>query len=190
VISGQVLSNRLDGLLTPEELWMIKLKNNTAGFTMVELLIVVIIVAILAAVGIPLMRGNIERARLSEANAGLGTVRGALRAEIVEFGGIPTTAAMNTPDKMRTRLSFRLGDLTGRYFEDNDYTYTGTPGDPTATPPTLDTYCITVIGDTAVGETGASAAKGDQVNGLHRSMNQNGTIYDDTVCTDATKEIN
>ncbi len=169
---------------------MNKLRNSTAGFTLVELLIVVIIVAVLAAVGIPLMRGNVERAKLSEADAGLGTIRGALRVKTAELGKVPLTADMNTPDKMRAQLNLKLGDLTGRYFEDNDYTYTGTQGDPTATPPTLDAYCITVAGDTTVGETGASAIKGDQVNGLHHSMNQDGTIYDATACTDATKIIN
>ena len=169
---------------------MSRFKNNAAGFTLVELLIVVIIVAVLAAVGIPLMRGNVERAKLSEADAGLGMFRGAIRAKIAEGGTIPATTDMNTITKIRSQLNFKIGDLTGRYFEDNDYSYTGTPGDPTADPPTVDTYCITVAGDTAAGETGASAAKGDQADGLAHSMNQDGTIYAATACTDATKIIN
>jgi prepilin-type N-terminal cleavage/methylation domain-containing protein len=169
---------------------MNKLKNNAAGFTLVELLIVVIIVAVLAAVGVPLMRGNVERAKLSEADAGLGAIRGALRAKTAEIGTVPATADMNTITKIRSQLNFKIGDLTGRYFEDNDYSYTGTPGDPTATPPTVDTYCITVTGDTAAGETGASASKGDQVNTLAHSMNHDGAIYAATACTDSTKIIN
>jgi hypothetical protein len=97
---------------------------------------------------------------------------------------------MNTITKIRSQLNFKPGDLTGRYFEDNDYSYTGTPGDPTATPPTLDTYCITVTGDTAAGETGASAVKGDQVNNLSHSLDQDGNFYAATACTDSTKIIN
>ena len=54
---------------------MIRIRNAQAGFTLVELLIVIIIVGILASVAIPLYRGATESAYASEADAALGTIR-------------------------------------------------------------------------------------------------------------------
>jgi prepilin-type N-terminal cleavage/methylation domain-containing protein len=59
-------------------------KSRKGGFTLVELMIVAIIVAVLAAVAIPLMSGSKKRAMATEAEAGLGTVRSALRAMYAE----------------------------------------------------------------------------------------------------------
>ena len=50
-----------------------KSSRHHAGFTLVELLIVVIIVGILASVAIPLYRGATERAYLTEADTALGS---------------------------------------------------------------------------------------------------------------------
>ena len=58
---------------------MIKIRNAQAGFTLVELLIVVIVVGILASVAIPLYHGATESAYASEADAALGTIRSTLR---------------------------------------------------------------------------------------------------------------
>ncbi len=62
------------------------LRRNQKGFTLVELMIVVIIVGILAAVAIPMYQGATERAKASEAVAALGTIRGALRVYFAEHG--------------------------------------------------------------------------------------------------------
>jgi len=48
---------------------------NRKGFTLVEVLIVVIIIGILAAIGIPQFAASIEKAKGGEARAGLGNIQ-------------------------------------------------------------------------------------------------------------------
>ncbi len=80
------------------------------GFTLIELMVVIFIVGILAAVAIPLMRGRIDAAKWSEGRAIMGTVATGLRAHVVEegsnFAPVPTLA----------ELGFAANDLDGTYF--------------------------------------------------------------------------
>ena len=144
------------------------LRNAQSGFTLIELLVVVIIVAVLAVVGIPLMQGNVERARLTEADAALGTVRTAMRAEQAENAGFPVIAGGTTA--VAAAIGINAGDLTGRFFEDDDFTFNGAT--------TTTTYCASVTGDTT-----GTAPRGNQVNGLTRSLNQTGNIFTSADCT-------
>ena len=61
------------------------MKNNKA-FTMVELMVVVLIVGILAAVAVPMMTGRIDSSKWSEAKAAMGTIASALRSYAAEKG--------------------------------------------------------------------------------------------------------
>jgi type IV pilus assembly protein PilA len=106
------------------------------GFTLVELMVVAIIVAILAAVAIPLMTGNKNRAMATEAQAGLGTVRTALQVYRAEFGGYPAVGAVNVTN---AGLSVKSGDLDGKYFRTAQYAFS------TAT---ASNYTLTVTGYT------------------------------------------
>ena len=69
-------------------MWLMKIfsKGNKkrAGFTLVELMIVVIVVGILAAAAIPIYSRVMDRARASEGKALLGTVRTHYLAETAE----------------------------------------------------------------------------------------------------------
>ena len=63
---------------------MRKLLHSKKGFTLVELMVVVIIVGILAAVAVPLYRSNLKRAMSSEGIALVGSVRTAERVYYAE----------------------------------------------------------------------------------------------------------
>ncbi|MBL7214938.1 MAG: type II secretion system protein [Phycisphaerae bacterium] len=87
------------------------------GFTLIELMVVILIVGILAAASIPLMRGRIDSAKWAEANAIAGTIQSAGRVYFAEYGTIATTTTM-------TELGFNSGDLTGTYFVAGDFSIT------------------------------------------------------------------
>ena len=52
-----------------------RLHRKKQGFTLIEILIVIVIIAILAAVGLPIYQGNIKRAMLSAAMQDLGSMK-------------------------------------------------------------------------------------------------------------------
>jgi type IV pilus assembly protein PilA len=60
------------------------------GFTLIELIIVVIIIGILAAIAAPMMSANVERAKRSEAIAAMGAIRTAIRLYYAEQTKWPT----------------------------------------------------------------------------------------------------
>ncbi len=91
------------------------------GFTLIELMVVILIVAILAAVAIPIMRGRIDAAKWSEGKAIMGTIATGIRAyvaeknkDIPEVLGIPTIGD----------LGFLPGDLSGTYFDSGLFSWT------------------------------------------------------------------
>lgn len=91
------------------------------GFTLVELMVVILIVAILAAIAIPIMRGRIDAAKWSEGKAMMGTIATAIRAYVAEKGiDMP-----NFDDVDQLALGFLDADLTGSYFDQTNFTWTG-----------------------------------------------------------------
>ena len=94
------------------------------GFTLIELMVVVLIVAVLAAILAPMMMARLEAARWAEGKAGCGTLATAIRATFAEYGesGImPNTGAENY---------LRPSDLRGKYFSIGDYTVVVNVPDP------------------------------------------------------------
>ena len=95
------------------------------GFTLVELLVVIIIVGILAAVSIPMMSGNLKRAYATEAVAALGAIRNQLRlvyAETRDYTDHPLRTAPITPGPVVGNVpGFETGDLEGTLYNDASY---------------------------------------------------------------------
>jgi len=64
-----------------------KSRRGKAGFTLIELMIVVIIVGVLAAAAVPIYTSYVKRAYVTEAEASLGAIRTAQIAYKAETGG-------------------------------------------------------------------------------------------------------
>jgi prepilin-type N-terminal cleavage/methylation domain-containing protein len=105
------------------------------GFTLIELMVVIFIVGILAAVAIPIMRGRIDSAKWSEGKAGAGSIRTAARAYQAEKGPAYTYTGTTLLE-----LGFAVGDLNGKYFLDGCYAIVFTA----VAAPNYDTYVVTV----------------------------------------------
>jgi prepilin-type N-terminal cleavage/methylation domain-containing protein len=131
------------------------------GFTLVELMVVILIVGILAAVAIPLMQGRIDKAKWSEANATAGTIRTAIRAYAAETSiataqtlvgsnlGVVATQAL---------LGFSATDCEGTYFEAGCYTITA----------------VSATGIATITVNAATSTKADKPTGIY-VLNANGT---------------
>ncbi len=147
---------------------MIRTRNAQAGFTLVELLIVVIIVAILASVAIPLYRGVTESAYAREADGALGTIRSTMRtvqsqSTAGDFSAISTkyTADLTLKITDVSELNLDATDLLGNFFDGHSYRMTTL---------TAATYLIKAIGDSSRSGKAASVA------GIIRTIDQNGTL--------------
>lgn len=94
------------------------------GFTLVELMVVAVIVAVLASVAVPLMGGGKKKAMVSEADASLGAVRACLRAMYAETRSYSRDAngdTLEAGDALTSVPGVSVGDLEGKYFKESDY---------------------------------------------------------------------
>jgi len=92
------------------------------GYSLVELLVVIVIVSMLASIAIPLMRGRVDSARWSEGKARAGMIATAIRAWIAGYNmpGSWTDAPGNL-DAME--LGFGANDFNGTYFNRDNFTW-------------------------------------------------------------------
>ena len=113
------------------------------GFTLIELMVVILIVSILAGVAVPIMRGRIDSARWSEGKAAMGTIAVALRVYANEQGSSGTYGA-NLPTL--ATLGFNAGDLHGTYFTIANYSVSASAYNAANDPPLTFTVRATNTG--------------------------------------------
>ena len=78
--------------------------KNNKGFTLLEIIIVVIIIGVLASLALPRFFSIVEFSRAQEALSGLATVRGGLERYYVSKGktyNLATTANIDTGDPLK-----------------------------------------------------------------------------------------
>jgi type IV pilus assembly protein PilA len=109
------------------------------GFTLVELMVVILIVAILAAVAIPILRGRIDAAKWAEGKSMMGSIATGICTWCAEKGEGYATA----PGGL-VGIGFTSGDLSGTYFSDSDFSFTVTL--PVAVPPVFAVTCTPATG--------------------------------------------
>lgn len=99
------------------------------GFTIVELLIVVVVIGILAAITVVAFNGVTNRANTASAQAAATSVAKKAEAHNAEIGRYPTATTELTSAASSTSYNLPTGTVT----------FTGTPADITAAPGTVNT---------------------------------------------------
>ena len=102
---------------------MKKIKNKVRiGFTLPEVLVIMMIVCILAGIMTPLIQAKIQRAKWSEAANMAGAIRRAVRAAYVERPLKVKTWSDQSVEDVLSTLKFNPKDLTGTYFSPSNFT--------------------------------------------------------------------
>jgi type IV pilus assembly protein PilE len=172
--------------------------RSSKGFTMVELLVVLIILAILAAVATPIYLANVNRARAAEAVAGMSLIRQAIREYTVSHPAGVTLPMADITAALPAGVEVDLG--VTKYFSNAAYSVVADASAATVTcggqfsNPTAVDFVVAVDGTAtitcaAAGDddcaTDGNDVKGDAVTGdgsYHLVMDNSGrtfVFYDD-----------
>ena len=94
-------------------------KIKAHGFTLIELMIVILVIGILAAISIPMMSARVEASKWSEGVAAAGTIRQAAKMYYVAHGN--TDDIKGDVSDHLTELGLSSADLVGTYFDVTNY---------------------------------------------------------------------
>ncbi len=97
------------------------------GFTVIELMVVILIVGILTAATVPMVRGRLDSAKWTEAQHGAGSIKAAVRTYITDKGVNYTgyseiEGSLGPSGSIYSSLNFTSTGLDGSYFNQKDYT--------------------------------------------------------------------
>ena len=138
---------------------MIKsLKKNQGGFTLIELMVVIVIIGILVAIALPNFIGAQDRAKLSSVKANMHTFQTVAETYAVDWGGVyPETA-----DMARTEAETKSSNKYWKDFNNPFTSKTGAAGSYTdlATTTTAVANKGLVIYDTTMDHTATYAIYG------------------------------
>jgi prepilin-type N-terminal cleavage/methylation domain-containing protein len=141
-----------------------KIIRGKAGFTLIELMIVVIIIGILAAAAVPIYRANMRKAYATEGLATLDLIRGAERLYKVEWNTYLAVTAGTGPTTGGIYKSLGLDTSDNKYWNNPAFKVeAGTAGIATS-------FTATATGDNS------SAPAAARVAGILMTMNEKGTI--------------
>jgi len=135
--------------------WLTKIlsKGNKkrAGFTLVELMVVIIIVGVLAAAAVPIYSAFVKKARISEAKASMGTIRA---GEEVYWAENAVYLPLSAVASSATALTDTLGvDVSHNVWWNTGVTWTVTTG-------AVNTTLVTIVANAT------AAACDDKIEGI------------------------
>lgn len=113
-------------------------QKRNQGFTLIEIIIVVVILGILAAIALPKITGNIDRARAAEAFQTSSLVAGAFQRCVDEHtGGLRTAATADVNNCAAWGAGINALNITDPSAVSNNFTYTFTAAAGAATAITM-----------------------------------------------------
>jgi len=127
-------------------------KRQCLGFTLIELMIVILIVGILASVALPLLSKHAERAKWTEANAAAGIIRDAVKVHFSNVGDGADVVGELTD--VKDLLGFAGADLNCSNFNIKNFAVTAVNGAGLATV-SVDSEDTALTGSAIMGSDGA-----------------------------------